>query len=555
MSALKLQWSKQPFFVEAVIEPSEKTMNINEVAFHNFFKRSQFARCHLFEDKVKEVVETCLNINNDPNIGTQIITVAEARDAEFELEIDEEEMSAVVKVTTACHGKTFDFDSLVEWLNNNKVVDGIKEDAVRDFLKTIDEVEPGSHLEAVLATGKLPEPGAKTEFKCLVPTLLDRVLKPRLKDDGTVDLIDLGTIDTVQPQQPIMKRIPATPGTNGFTVTGQTIMAPETEETPFELGEGAERSAEDRHLIIASRSGMPVIIDNGMRVDEVYMVEEADASHGNIIFDGSVVVKGDVSNNVRIEATGSVTVGGSINSATILAGCDVAIANGAAGKKVDEQASDDYSGLSCHVTAGGHINIGYAQYSHLEAGKSIHINKQLLHCRSEAKQSVILGQGNDRKSKLIAGFTKVGESITAGEIGAPAFINTQLFLTANSDEGREEIAQLKEKMVPIKKQLDQLYQVQKSLLDNKEAPDRKKKLEQARNSILSLENDLAPIQEKIKTIEKETQENLEKCHIKVVSKIFPGVRIHFGLSKIRISEEKGSGKYIYTTGKIEFTQE
>lgn len=52
-----------------------------------------------------------------------------------------------------------------------------------------------------------------------------------------------------------------------------------------------------------------------MRVDEVLSVKQVDIRHGHVMFEGSLLVTGDVMPGMRIKTSGDVVIGGFVEGA------------------------------------------------------------------------------------------------------------------------------------------------------------------------------------------------------------------------------------------------
>ena len=75
-------------------------------------------------------------------------------------------------------------------------------------------------------------------------------------------------------------------------------------------GEGTFLSPDDPDLLLASRPGLPRQEKNGMKVDDVLSVKQVDIRHGHVIFEGALIVAGDVTPGMKIKTSGDVVIGG-----------------------------------------------------------------------------------------------------------------------------------------------------------------------------------------------------------------------------------------------------
>ncbi len=117
-------------------------------------------------------------------------------------------------------------------------------------------------------------------------------------------------------------------GTPGRAVTGEVLPPREVKEGILRAGDGAALSG-DGTKVVAARAGKPVSYGTGYTRIEVapIMVHQGnvDLASGHLRFNGDIVVRGDVLEGARVEASGGVTVLGYAAGATIKAGGAVKI--------------------------------------------------------------------------------------------------------------------------------------------------------------------------------------------------------------------------------------
>ena len=104
-----------------------------------------------------------------------------------------------------------------------------------------------------------------------------------------------------------MRRIPATPGIEGRTIKGAVIAPRPGRDEPFAAQLiGAEIDSADPNILKASVTGQPVRVPCGVMVEPVLRVPEVNLATGNIYFDGTVQVDGDVNNTMKVQASGDI---------------------------------------------------------------------------------------------------------------------------------------------------------------------------------------------------------------------------------------------------------
>ena len=136
---------------------------------------------------------------------------------------------------------------------------------------------------------------------------------------------------------------------------------------------------------------------------EVPLVVEGnvDIRTGDIDSAGDVIVKGDVQSGRVVKAEGSVIVSGVVEAAAIMAGADVSVQCGIAGRGKGR------------IQAKGRITVGYVNKATLESGSGLVIG-------SSALNSTLLTDGDvlvEGEGVLVGGVVMAGGNLTARSIG------------------------------------------------------------------------------------------------------------------------------------------
>lgn len=139
------------------------------------------------------------------------------------------------------------------------------------------------------------------------------------------------------------KKSNATEGTEGITVTGETLKPKKVRDIVLQTGEGAKFS-EDGKSVISTIKGRPHLKKGIITVIPILTINgDLSPDMGNIKFEGDVVVKGNVLDGSSIIAMGKVDISGSAYKSDIMANQSVNIQGKAIGCKI--QAGEDKSKL------------------------------------------------------------------------------------------------------------------------------------------------------------------------------------------------------------------
>ena len=139
---------------------------------------------------------------------------------------------------------------------------------------------------------------------------------------------------------------------------------------------------------------------------------DLDAATGDVDFHGDVLVQGNVFAGVTLKTTGSITVNGHVETASLFAGKDVILKNGMQG-----------SGAGV-IRAGGNVMARFLEQTRVYAGNEVNTGA-ILNCDVESGHNVVIA-GN--KGTIIGGTVTAVEQITVASIGNRAGVTTQLVI-------------------------------------------------------------------------------------------------------------------------------
>jgi uncharacterized protein (DUF342 family) len=262
-----------------------------------------------------------------------VLEIGERRNGEFTINIDVVKMSARLTLTPPHGGTPVTLNQIQQGLQEKGIIGGIMMNEIRAALKE------GYANERILAKGLEPVPGIDARFQSLIPKIRQR--KPQLDQHGIANYRDLGDLIMVKPGDPLMFRTPPTAGKKGWDITGRVLMPKPGQDIPFAAGlQGvefdldAELDPDHNTLLLATITGQPKLVLNGIMVEPTINLPLVDLSTGNMNFDGTINIKGDVKNGMKIHATGDVFVGGTLEAAEIIAGGNVVIKGGVIGHSI-----------------------------------------------------------------------------------------------------------------------------------------------------------------------------------------------------------------------------
>ena len=541
--------------IDLHITPVKNGNAITEANIIELISQSQYSKLHSNTANIKSAVaelDDVLKPLLDKQTGRDITyQVLERIDATISITIDSDEMSATAEIMTAQGGKNLTAKAILTCAQEAGVKKGFKKDELIKLAQMAAREEPNNNVSLQIAVGRLAINGKDAEIKPLVESAQSRVLRPKKREDGSVDMRDLGDIICVKIGDPIAKKIPLTPGRIGYTVTATFLPAEPGNDVALVAGEGTSISASNENILVSQKVGLPKIIANGMEVDEIYKIKNVTVATGNINFTGSVIIDGDVNEGMKVVASGDITVGGFVESAIIEAGGDVTISGGIIGRKHDiEKTRVTDVKMSVSVNAKGNIYAKYCQYAEIGCSKDVRIENQLLHSLLNIQGRLKVGTEEKSNGKLIGGYIKAGTFITAGIIGATAGSHTVINF-------EYEIIKFKEQMQDIESRLklDSAKTIELKAATNKlkQLPKDKVKPEILAKVISTYQFHAKRMGEALlekEALEKTIQDYMASVYVEATEKLHHGVQLIIDSFNDRTRREYGPTKMTYKERKI-----
>ncbi|MBP2073307.1 DUF342 domain-containing protein [Thermoanaerobacterium butyriciformans] len=187
-----------------------------------------------------------------------------------------------------------------------------------------DLVNSPSGGSSVVAEGIAPVHGINSKIKYLFHN--SNYHNPAFETNEKVDLLNHTIIPTVNIGEVLaIKTMPAMPGTDGESVTGEIIKAHQGKDLPLKAGSGTVL-LENNTKIVAIASGRPILRNGIVSVVPVLTIpHDVDVKTGNVYFDGDIVIKGNIMNNMRVESKGNIIIYGNVNHANITANYNIEV--------------------------------------------------------------------------------------------------------------------------------------------------------------------------------------------------------------------------------------
>ncbi|MFC3034447.1 DUF342 domain-containing protein [Pseudoalteromonas fenneropenaei] len=476
-------------------------------------EKSPYAECEINHDTINAFFKSD---SKEP-----MLVVAKKVDAQFSVALSADKMEAIATLVTAKGGKVISLDDAKREIVKAGVTRGYKQAFLEDLLKHQFSSTPGSSFEGVVARGRAPQDGLPAKLMPHVQTLKERLKTPKLREDGTVDMRDFGALASVAPGTVLVTQRPATPGKEGYTVTGDSIAAKPGATFQLMAGEGTQISPHNPLELIATIAGCPSDIANGMRVDDVFTIADVTVKSGHVDFSGSVIVTHNVEPGMRIKAKGDITVMGSVESGELIAGGDIEIRQAAIGHM--SHIEGDHS-LSCRVSAKGDVHLTHGQYAYIE-GTNIFIDRQSNHCDLKATKLIQIGQTDNPKGKLIGGHVLDAQMLIAGEIGVESGTKMSITLAAEGKKLTEQTDHCLKELAKTDEQLDALQQAIEKADQVKDAAKKKLLLEKIGATQLHYCQQAEQLEHKLTELDNTLHELVDNAKLSATVTLHPGVEV------------------------------
>ena len=365
-------------------------------------------------------------------------------------------------------------------------------------------------IELALAKAKLPREGKNAEIKYYFNTDLNQ--KPRTNEDGSVDFHNLDNINHVHAGDKLATLIPADVGENGTDVFGGVLKPQNVVHKTLKF-DNKIRANEDQTEIFSEVDGHVMLVESRVFVSDNYEIPaDVGPSTGDIDYQGSVTVKGNVVTGFTVKAHGDVIVEGVVEGATIIADGQIILKRGIQGanKGVLQAGSNVVAKFieNAEVKSGGYVQTEAIMHSKVFARGDINVG---------GKKGFITGgevhAGNCISAKLAGNDM---ETKTLLEVGTdPDFVAQYRELEKNIPAWEEDFKKINTILTVYAKKLQAgekldpkvVLSVKQSMVQQQEL---KTKIEEGREKYMAM------------TEEMNSQAN--GC-IKISDTIFPGCRV------------------------------
>ncbi|HUI70575.1 MAG TPA: FapA family protein, partial [Spirochaetia bacterium] len=369
----------------------------------------------------------------------EYIRVADIRydpshDATVSVDITDGEMKAVVVITEpGPGGADVSTDYLRSFLHSNGIVHGIKEEVLQEY-----ESAPRYGRPVVVAEGTRARNGADAHVVYNFKSQRDAI---KLKEhEGRVDFKDISRVENVVMGQVLATKVPAEPGQPGQTVTGKLIPADPGKDCELTVGKNVKLS-EDGLSAVAETNGQVLLLAGKVNVEPIYTVAgNVDLRTGNVLFLGTVVVKGNVEDGFSVKAAGNIEVFGSVGKCTLDAEGDIVVHQGIAAKTEGK------------VRCGKTLYSKFIEHAHVDAGENVVVTDGIVHSYVDANKMILC---HGKRAQIVGGRLRASEEINSKILGSVAGTETPLEV-GYDPRSKERLVQVEAARREVEKSLEEV---------------------------------------------------------------------------------------------------
>ena len=419
--------------------------------------------------------------------------------------ISQDKMMATMRFHAPSNdGEVMSASEILQELVHKGVHYGVKTEVVEQFVEHREYC-----TDILIAEGTEPIQGSDANVEYFFST--DIHAKPTLLEDGSVDFFNLNTINHCNKGDLLARLTPAIQGKNGTNVTGENIKPREVKRQMLHYGRNISIS-EDKTCIYSEVNGHVVLVEGKVFVSDVLELENVDMSTGNIEYEGSVLVRGNVCSNFSVISHGNIEVRGIVEGAYLEADGDIIIARGMNGMGKGE------------LKAGGNIIVKFME--NVKAKAQGYVSAEtILHSDVSAGTDVTV---TGKRGFIAGGRVCATQSINVKTLGSSMGADTIVEVGVDPTM-KHNFQQYQKDIIEARNELDKIEGIisgaKKRLVTH--APINEEQARFIAVSILrkaDLHREITVKEEKLEEMQ-ELMEGKKVAHIIVTGEVFPGTKI------------------------------
>lgn len=453
----------------------------------------------------------------------------ESKDAEVEIAIAEDKMSASILVSRPVGGgKDITLQEIRDAMDQVGIEYGVDEDKLKDIVENelYDQVFQ-------FAEGTPPVDGKNGHIKDYFPR--HKEVRFASKENDSIDFKSTNYIHNVKAGELVCELTPPEPPQDGVDIFGNTVYGKPGIMPQIPQGKNVVFNEEKDKLLTACEGNLS-FRSGRFHVEKILDISgNVDNSVGNIDFTGSVSVKGDVLEGFTVKAKGDITVMGIVEGATLIAGGSITLYKGMRGMKSGIlEADGDITAKfleDSRIYAKGNIQAEYIINSEVSCGNNLNLN--------------------GRRAAFIGGVCSVYNQMNVKTVGAMSQITTLVTLGV-TPQLLEEVETLKKQIADITLELDECKKNITYLNSRQKAgtisPRQTEKLNELKIWLPVNTMKQKKLNEQMQKLNARLKE-VKKSRLSA-REVYGGTIISIGDSRLVISRKEENCSYYYMDGQI-----
>jgi hypothetical protein len=463
-------------------------------------------------------------------------------DGEFTITLADDLQSADLTLKAPHGGRAVEADAVLASLHAHGIIYGVQQAA-------LDAALAAGHCEHLcIAKGDAPVQGTPGRFESMLVDPAQQLADADAHED--INYNDLCHLLLVHSGQLLMRRIAPIPGINGTNIKGAAIAANPIPDIAFASPlEGAAPDPDNPDLLVATQAGQPVVMPNGIYVNNVLEVANLDLNTGNIAFEGTIRIQGDVKAGMQLKVSGDVIVNGTVEAAEIIAGGNVTVNGGIIGFGNPQPGAKTLPANTARIQCQGSVQALFMEHARIEAGDSILIASHARRSELFARNAVLVGKPGAKNSHIAGGTVQATQLVKVPTLGAASGMQTSVHV--GSDPYLvQEIAAHEQRLQDKLSQVEKMRQLLAYLKQNpqKAAGGAGEKVQAAFKQLS--EEIYQLVEEKAEMAAK--QKLTEQSKIEVSYAMYEGVELRIGKQVLSIHENRSGGTVSLVEGVIAF---
>lgn len=406
------------------------------------------------------------------------------------------------------NGKLLDLEDIKSSIAREGIKYGVQNSAITEFLR-----ERCYNTNVVIAKGLDAVEGKSAEIKYYFQ--IDRTLKPKHNEDGSVDFHQLDMISHVNKDQLIAELVPADAGVPGIDVFGNIIRPQKVMNKILRHGNNIYLS-DDGLKMYAGVAGHVELTDEKVFVSDTFEVlADVDTSTGDITYDGNVHIKGNVRTGFTVRAKGDIIVDGVVEGAELHSEGHIILKRGIQGMN---------RGL---LQAAGNILSKFIESSTVKSGGYVD-TEAILHSKVYARTDVVV---SGKKGFVTGGEIKAGSLIRLKTAGSTMGTSTILEVGVDPTLG-DSYRDCEVQIVSMQEEKEKIVQIltlfkKKVMSGEKLSAEKLQHLQKLSIQNAEIDKKLEPLIKQYDQLQGKMEENING-KVVVENMAYSGVRVSIG---------------------------